>query len=382
MTPSSPPPHPTKATDNSRLQRLGSFLQVDPDNALLLRDYALEALRAGEHRAAALAIERLGTTGETTTEDELLRGRAWRLDGQPEKALTALSAASARWPDDDRLALEQAASHFDQHAFEAALDALPRPSTVESALDPEVRAMRVRLMHHLGRLDAALSEAFAGGDPLPSAVARAVLPVLVDSARLDEAQALAQTLLQAEPNDLPLPYEACEPLAAAALDRDDIGDAQRWCDEALQRRQDDGRVWLLHGLTRLRAGEPADAIRDMECAASLMPSHAGTQLALGWAHVSQNDLAAAHAAFEAALSLSPAFSETHGSLAVVAALRGEASQAQALVRTAQRLDRDGAAARWAQVLLQGKPDPEQVARMAREVIAGVRKQRPPAPRAS
>lgn len=371
------PPQPVQRPDDSRLQRLGGYLQADPDNALLLRDYAAEALRVGEHRAAALAIERLAQHGETTIDDELLRARAWRLDGQAAAALAALDGAAARWPADARIAIERAATHFGQQALDAALDALPEAGSdaaLPAPLAAEVRAMRVRLLHHLGRIDDALAEAFRDGHALPAAVARAVLPVLMDASRLDDAQALAETLLQAG-GDAAAPYEVCEPLAAAALDRDDFEAARRWSAHGLQLRQNDGRVWLLHGLAELRAGAQDEALASIGRAAALMPSHAGSQLALGWAQLARNDLPAAQAAFEEALEISPAFSECHGSLAVVAALRGQASRAQELIRTAQRLDRHSASALWAQQLLEGPPDPAQVARIARQVIARVRGQR-------
>lgn len=374
-TPSHPP---VQTPDDSRLQRLGGYLQADPGNAPLLRDYAAEALHVHEHRAAALAIERLAQHAQTTLDDELLRARAWRLDGQPAKALAALDQAAPRWPGDGRIALERAAAHFGLQAFDAALEALPETGTdpaLPAALAAEARAMRVRLLHHLGRIDDALAEAFGDGQPLPTAVARAVLPALMDASRLDDAQALANVLLQAG-GDAPAPYEVCEPLAAAALDRDDVEAARRWSSEALQRRRDDGRVWLLHGLAELRAGAQEPALAALGRAAALMPAHAGSQLALGWAQLARNDLAAAQSAFEEACEISPAFAECHGSLAVVAALRGQAPQARELIRTAQRLDRHSASALWAQQLLEGTPEPAQVERIARLVIARVRAQRP------
>lgn len=377
ILPTKPPQVPSvQRLDVNRLQRLGEFLQVDPDNVLLLRDYAAEALRVGENRAAALALERLAKHGEATLDDDLLLARAWRLDGQADKALATLAQAGTRWPNDARIALERAATHFGQQAFEAALDALPETTDdTPVLLADEVHAMRVRLLHHQGRLDDALAEAFRDGNVMPAvAVARAVLPVLMDASRLNEAHALAETLLQSGGDATP-PYEVCEPLAAAALDRDDVEAARRWATHGLQLRQNDGRLWLLNGLAELRAGAQAEALLSIGRATALMPTHAGSQLALGWTHLTQNDLAPAQAAFEVALEISPAFSETHGSLAVIAALRGHSIQAQELIRTAQRLDRHSASALWAQKLLEGDPNPGHVVRIAGQVISRARGQR-------
>lgn len=376
------------ASSDSRLQRLGSYLRADPDNPLLLRDYASEALRTRELRACVAAIERLREVDQVTRDDCVLLARALRLDGRTSEALAALNDAATRWPDDSLVAFEAAACHFSDRAFDAALDALP-DLPAEEPLATEVCAMRVRLLHHLGRMDDALTlaNAFRATQPHePVPVIRAMLPVLMDLSRVDDARALAQSLVQGTaPADV-LPYEACEPLAAAALDCDDIETARRWTAQALERRQDDGRVWLLKGLADLRGGAAAPAIDALERASALMPSHAGSHLALGWACLAVRDLDRAQAAFDDAAHASPTFSETHGSLAVIAAMRLQSAEAKTLVKKAQRLDRHCASALWAQQLLGGKLAPDQILRLATEVAARARAQRMPpsdnSPRAS
>jgi tetratricopeptide (TPR) repeat protein len=368
------------APDRSRLERLGNYLQVDPDNPTLLRDYAAEAMRAGEHRACAAAVERLRGLGEATRDDSVLLARALRLDGRLAEALEALAQAAQAWPGDPLVAIELAACHFAERSFEQALETLPSlPAAHELA--GAGTAMRIRLLHHLGRLDEAAAEAerFAGADVAPHpAVSAAVLAVLVDQSRLVDALRLARSLADAASSEAQLPYEVCEPLAIGALDDDQLEQARGWVRRALSRRTDDGRIWLLKGMTDLRAGASREAIDALERAVDLMPSHPGSHLALGWAWLAAGDLARAQSAFEAGVAASPSFAESHGSLAVLAAMRGERADAASAIRKAQRLDRHCASARWAEQLLAGDLDPAQVSRLAAEVIAHARSQRQPA----
>ncbi len=380
-------PHPftaPEAVSDQRLQRLGSFLRMDPDNATLLRDYAGEAFRAKEFIACALAIEQLTKLGVASLPDHLLRARALRFEGQTDQALSSLRQAQAEHPDDPAIALERASIHLADHAYEAALEALPTPSlpeTLSAELAAEVCAMRLRLLHHLGRIDEAnaLGEAACLGQARPpEAVVKAWLPVLIDAFRLEDAQRLAQALISQATDPATVPYEACEPLAAAALQAGDLPAAHRWTRQALTMRQDDGRIWLLQGLSELQMNAPAEAIASLQQAARRMSGHPGTQVALGWAHLLQQDLDAAQSAFEAAAELSPSFSEVHGSLAAVAAMRGQQDLAVHLLRKARRLDPHCASALWAEHRLSGSTAPDQLNLIADQVISLARRQLRPA----
>lgn len=365
----------------SRLERLGAFLQIDPDNRTLLRDYASEAMRAGEFRACARALERLRGSGERSRDDAVLLARALRLDGCRDDAIAVLTESQEAWPGEVPVAVELAACHFAERAFESALDDLPSlPDEHEFA--GAVAAMRVRLLHHLGRLDeaVAIAQRFLGrASSAHDTVAAAAVAVLLDLSRLEEARAVALSLVDAAGPDTPPPYEVCEVLAAVALDEDQPTIARGWLQQALGRRQDDGRIWLLKGVTELRAGGQLEAIDALQRAVDLMPSHPGSHLALGWAWLAKGDFERAQSAFESGLAASPAFAESHGSLAVLAAMRGQTAEAAELIRRAQRLDRHCASARWAEQLLAGHVNPEDVSRLAAEVVAYARRQRQPSP---
>jgi len=364
----------------ARLQRLGRFLSVDPDNAALLRDYANEAWQVREYQACVLAIERLLTLGQTVLGDHLMLVRALRQQGQATQALGRLRGTAALWPREPAVAIEAAYCHFAEREFEQALDALPPPPQGEVAdIDLVARAegLRVRTLHHLGRLDDA-EEAAGRFESLhgPHALVQAgVLAVLVDQSKLQQAVQIAQSLLPAGSDTQSAPYEVAEALALQALDEQSAERAMHWVDWALARRADDGRIWLLKGLALLQSNQREAAIPALERAADLMPTHAGSHLGLGWACLLHGERARARQAFEAAAQASPAFAEVYGSLAVLDATEGHKEAARAHVRRAQGLDRHCASALFALALLEGLQDTD-IATLARVVIARARGSRP------
>jgi tetratricopeptide (TPR) repeat protein len=354
----------------SRLERLGRYLAADPGNVPLLQDYAAEAWAARETEACLQALRRLQSQDTIDAPHSGLLGRVLLARGEIDSAVSELQHALQRWPDSALLRFELARCLFAAREIERALAQLPdEPAT--GGLGAAVCALRVRLLHHAGRLDEAVAaaqhfEAEAGAQP---GVECAMLPLLVDLDRLDEARRRAQGLADAHPGSIP--YEACEPLAIAALDEGRAAEAGAWVDRALRLRSDDGRIWLLAALARLQQGEAAAADEAVARAVELMPRHAGSHLAQGWIALLQDDRAGARTAFERGIEASPAFADGHGSLAVVAALQGHADEADALVRKALLLDKACASALFAQSLRRGT-SPERVQELARVVLARAR----------
>lgn len=367
----------------ARLQRLGRFLSVDPDNVALLRDYANEAWQAREYQACVLAVERLLGLGQTVLGDHLLLARALRQQGQAAQALGCLRGTAALWPDEPVVALETAYCQFAEREFEQVLEALP-PQAQGEAPDTDLAAraegLRVRALHHLGRLEDAVAAAqrFEAAHGPHAYVQASVLAVLVDQSNLQQAAQMAHALLPAGGDVQAAPYEVAEPLALQALDEQGTERALQWVDWALARRIDDGRIWLLKGLALLQSNQREAAIPALERAADLMPTHAGSHLGLGWACLLHGDRARARQAFDAAAHASPAFAEVHGSLAVLEAAEGRKEAARAQIRRAQGLDRHCASALFALALLEGRQGAD-ITALAQAVIARARGSRPAAP---
>lgn len=111
------------------------------------------------------------------------------------------------------------------------------------------------------------------------------------------------------------------------------------------------------------------AVTGFQRAISLMPMHIGTWHGQGWTHILRKDLAAARVSFEKALELDRNFAESHGGLAVVLALQGEAEAAKGQLELADRLDGANLSARYAQAVLSGDAqNAEFVQRLAERLL--------------
>ena len=179
----------------------------------------------------------------------------------------------------------------------------------------------------------------------------------------------------------------------AAIDAEDLAAAAAWADQALARdrqqpealvakatllvagkepraalellsvllarKPDDGRALSTAALAELLAGRVPAARALFERSVVTMPRHIGTWLGFGWCDVFLNNLGGARASFETALALDPTFGESHGALAVVAALEGRRAEAETSIRRARGLDPRGLSAQYAQGVLDGETsDPE------------------------
>jgi Flp pilus assembly protein TadD len=83
---------------------------------------------------------------------------------------------------------------------------------------------------------------------------------------------------------------------------------------------------------------------------------------LGWTYLLSGDLGSAERAFQRALELNRNFSETHGSLAAIAALRGDSVTAQRYMEVAQRLDPMCLSAQFTKSVLAGRGGDDEKAR--------------------
>lgn len=351
----------------TRAARLASFLAVDPDNTVLLRDHAQEAASSGDLPAALASLARLCSSADGQASDAALQIALLRRTGQMHEALAAAEQASQRWPDDTTVLIEHANTLLAESKFEQLLVLLE--SAVERGPESAAAALEVRALHHLGRVDEAEQrvDALLAEGPAGPALLGAAVPLLIDQFRLREAAEMARHLAQDESNA----YPAWEALAAEALEKDQAPDAIGFVDRALAVRQDDGRVWLLGGLAHWQAKNTAGARQAIENAVRLMPNHAGSWLTLGWMQLLQGERAHATASFERGLMASPDFSECHGSLAVVAVQEGRTSDAKALIRKARRLDPACGSAILAQAQLDGV-SPQDLAEMGKRFVAGLR----------
>jgi Tfp pilus assembly protein PilF len=103
-----------------------------------------------------------------------------------------------------------------------------------------------------------------------------------------------------------------------------------------------------------------------------MPSHIGSWHALAWCQMLRKDFAAAEASFSRSLELDRNFSESHGGLAVLAAMRGDDASAKPLIERALRLDGQSFSGRYAQSLLLRKSRPEVADKLVQGLVGQIK----------
>ena len=100
-----------------------------------------------------------------------------------------------------------------------------------------------------------------------------------------------------------------------------------------------------------------------------MPDHIGTWHGLAWLQILSGDLLAAEASFGKALAIDRNFGDTHGGLAVVAALQGRTDECRRMIRRALGLNPRSFPARYAESLLLAKAgDREKSADIVRQLL--------------
>ena len=357
------------ATARERLSSLERFLQSDPGNgrlfadcvalALQLRDYEslqrvadirlqtrpadLTALAAraqaliakGEYRLAAMDLERVGAAqlDETQPETAQPNGAAIQQDlglcyfclGEYERAKAPL---------------------------EVALGTGERTSGLLRLL--------VSTYHHLGLLPEAEALAAANG-PLAQAdagLAGVYALLYLDLGRAAEAGRWAKQALALDPSSVDaLTVDGTLLTANGALDA-----ATESFERALERMPNSGRAWLGLGSVALLRRDLPVALERVRRGVDLMQTHVGSWHVLGWTYLLSGDLGAAEGAFQRALELNRNFAETHGSLAAIAALRGDSVTAQRYMEVAQRLDPMCLSAQFTKAVLTGHGGDDEKAR--------------------
>jgi tetratricopeptide (TPR) repeat protein len=352
----------------ARLERLRGFREADPGNPRLLAeifDLSLGIGRRDEaHAALAEARARFPDDPHFRFREATLAIAERRLD-VAEAALLALRSGNA---EDFAIGYNLAYVRVLQERFAEAADLLRELAAAPDA-PSEAFALRVHALHHAGDLEgakAAAREGLAQHGTDPGLLAVASL-ALWDMGDIDDAGRLADQALARSPNVV----AALVTRGSIALGRRDAERAREDFTRALVVNEKDGRSWSGLGLASLLAQDFVAARVQLESAVRHMPGHIGTWHALGWCHIAGQRLAEARGCFERALALDRNFAESHGGLAVVAAMAGNRDAAAESVERALRLDPHCLSARYAQSLLSGEiRDSESFQRMAERLLSG------------
>jgi predicted Zn-dependent protease len=339
----------------ARLSRLQGYLESDARNVRLLGDVADLQLQLEMWDDARVTLTRLLEVEPGNATGRYRLAVAERATGNAKAAQPLLAALVAEGHSHPAVLRELARSESQLGHWNDVVKALA--SLDAGALAPEeadaVRLLRVRALHHLGDLQAAMAEAEAWqqarGANLPLLGRAAIATLYLDTERPESAAALVAS---ASLDQLAESPELATVAGFVALSQGRGEAAHELLARAATQQPLLGRAHLGLGLAAAYMGDLARAVEALKAATAATPSHLGGWHALAWMQMLSQDLAGAEASLQAALAQDDNFGETHGGLALLAALRGDQNAAWTYLRTGTRLDPKGVNVTVARVALE------------------------------
>lgn len=344
-----------QAALQARLSRLQGYLAQDAGNVQLLGDVADLQLQLGQWDDAKATLMTLLAAAPTDPTTRYRLAVAERALGRADAAQPLLAALVTEGHAHPAVLQEMARSEAQLGRWDlvlqtlAPLDALVLPPDEADT----VRLLRIRASHHLGDLQAALDEAGSWrrsrGAGLPTSGLAAIATLQLDAERLDDAAALVGS---ATPEQLAGSPELATAAGFVELSRGRADSARALFHRSAAQQPALGRAHLGLGLAAAHAGDLQRAVEALKAATAATPGHLGSWHALAWMQMLSQDYAGADASLRAALAQDANFGETHGGLALLAALRGDRHAAEQHLRTGTRLDPRGVNVMVARLVLE------------------------------
>ncbi len=324
----------------ARAARLEGYLAQDPTNLSLLAEVVDVHLQSQSPQQAEpwakCALELQPDSGPARYRLAVVYHRLNKL-AEARQLLDDLAAAH---PGEWGVQLERARVAFAQADHAAVSQMLGQAA--EHGVPPEwaaeVALLHARSLHYTGQVAEAIAlveQRYPVAAEVPPVLCSALATLYIDAERLADA---AKLFHQAQQRGA----MGAEMLSAGgylALASGQQEEAQQSFNQSLAAAPHMGRSHLGRGLALAVAGQLPQATQAVAAATQAMPTHLGSWHALAWLHLLANNVGAAEAAFQSAMAVDDRFGDTHGGLAMVAALRGQREAAEAHLRVAQRLDR-------------------------------------------
>lgn len=343
----------------NRLSRLLGFLQADPDNISLMMDAADLAMQAGDWNQAKELVDR---TLAIQPNDAVSRYRLAVIllhTGQPHDSVILTQTLVDAGETHPAVLFTHAQGLALTGRFEEAepilTNLLPQADTFK-----EFPYLYIRVLHYLSKLDEALAYAtsYAKVHPEDGGAQGMVSLLLLDNDDMAEAAKWSAKALENAPNNI----DALVTAGSAALAYEDEGAAKRHFDKVLAIESGNGRAWAGKGLVSMLATDLDAAKAAFEKAVEHMPDHLGSYNVLAWIQIMQRDYDGAKVTLEKSLQVDATFGETHGCLAVIAAMQGRLEDAKREADIAVRLQPDSFAGQFARSLVlnhRGHPEKAQ-----------------------
>lgn len=342
----------------ARLERLLGYLDHDPQNLSLISDAASAAYEARDLDTALALLSRAEALGPISPALRNLKGLVELSGGRLDEAATTFGEILSERPDDNGAAFNLAWTRSLQGDWPGALDLLD-DAVVAAVVD--AAALRIRMLHHLGRLDEALElgARYASARPDDAALMGTLAIAAMDNEQPELARAYA---LRSGDNP-----EGLATLGALSLNQSRVEEAIELFDRALAVRADSARGLMGKGLSLMVSGDPRAAADYLDRSAEVFGTHIGTWIAAGWAHFVTGDYQGARERFDRALALDDRFAESQGALAVVDLVEGHLDEAKRRAEVALRLDRNCLSAALARSLLAERAGDAKMAERIRSI---------------
>jgi tetratricopeptide (TPR) repeat protein len=331
----------------SRLTRLLGYLERDAGNLRLRKDAIGLASGSGLWKIGRGLID-AGLQIDPADAELLAWGGMVDLKAQRYRhAESEMSAAVAQGVETAEIRYHLACSYFMQRRFTEAMKQLSAPLMPFEL--PLALKLQARCQHFLGKTSDAIAScrkylSHAAEDPECNGL---LALLLFERAELEAAGQHAQIALTQDRRQ----QEALLTRASIEFDAADYGTARRSFEELVKSHPHCGRGWLGLALIKLKDMQLHAARNDIELAANHMPDHIGTWHVLAWIRILLGDVLGAELAFDKALELDRNFGESHGGLAVIAALDGRSSDARVRIKRALRLNPQALSPRYAEMLI-------------------------------
>lgn len=344
---------------SAHIESLRAYLQADPANLTLQCELCDVLLDNGQTQGALELLQAALRQHPGHIGLRYRLGVVQRRLGQLEAARDTLGQLVQEGTQADALLYELACVHAMLHEAAPAAELLAQVVTTAGYASryPDADVWLLRMLHQDGQLDAALAHGLRvlASDRPDWRVLAAMATLYIDNDQIDEAgQLLGRLGAQGPAADLSAAVQA--ELASAqgfvALRGEDLTLARQHFETSLHHDGGFARSLLGLGLVLAASGELAPAQAWLGQAVQAMPSHIGSWHALAWLQLAQDDLAGAQASFAQAFELDTAFGESHGAMALMAALRGDRASAQEHCKIGRRLDKHALNVMAAQLVLQ------------------------------
>ncbi|WP_019962420.1 tetratricopeptide repeat protein [Woodsholea maritima] len=328
---------------SEKVQRLLSYLELDPDNRNLLSDVIDSALQDGHPLLAyELLNNKVFFSGLTDKEVYLSALCALQFKDY-EQAINLFSKLTEKYPTDPIINFNLCYCCFQLGQYKQALESL-LPMTTRSL--PQAASLEVQLLHHSGELDLAMDKARDSLTRYPDYADLKYTTALLalDAEDFDYTRSLSDSSSEDHPT---------LNLIKGNLDLldGDVDKASFAFKRALELSPNSPRALIGIGLVELLHKRYSTAGAYFDQAAQTLETHLGSWVAASWAYILNNDLETAERRLNTALLLDDTFDEIHGGLAVIDALRGEIPSAQRKLRVAFRLNPQSGAAQLASFIV-------------------------------